>query len=363
MIAGIDASRAFLSTGSGVARYSRCLIEALVAHSEHVFCLYTNGVAQPSSLQFPNVHWRNIPFPRLWTHIRLSAEMILHRPQVLFVPAHVLPLVRPRATVVTIHDLGYLYYPKCHPPTQRLYLHLSTIWNARLSTVILADSHATAEDLQAKLEVPASKIIVAYPGVSTQFKPQPLERVEAVRRYYQLPPRYLLYVGTIQPRKNIARLVAAHAQVQEAPPLVIAGAQGWLAHQLSELLARDPSRVRVLGDVPDSVLPPLMAGADALLLPSLYEGFGLPALEAMACGTPPVVSCSSSLPEVVGDAGLLVDPLSVDDIARAIRTISSNGALARELSKAGIARARSYSWAACATTALAAMERAYHESA
>jgi len=363
MIAGIDASRAFLSTGSGVARYSRCLIEALVAHSEHVFRLYTNGVAQPSSLQFPNVHWRNIPFPRLWTHIRLSAEMILHRPQVLFVPAHVLPLVRPRATVVTIHDLGYLYYPKCHPPTQRLYLHLSTIWNARLSTVILADSHATAEDLQAKLEVPASKIIVAYPGVSTQFKPQPLERVEAVRRYYQLPPRYLLYVGTIQPRKNIARLVAAHAQVQEAPPLVIAGAQGWLAHQLSELLARDPSRVRVLGDVPDSVLPPLMAGADALLLPSLYEGFGLPALEAIACGTPPVVSCTSSLPEVVGHAGLLVDPLSVDDIARAIRTISSNGALARELSKSGIARARSYSWAACATTALAAMERAYHESA
>jgi len=356
---GVDASRAVMARRAGVGRYSREVVAALVSGSDHEFRLYANGAGQPAWARRENVAWCNLRLPRLWTHVRLSSEMARHPPDALFVPAHVVPVVHPAATVVTIHDLGYLSYPECHPPRQRLYLRLSTIWNARAAAMILADSQWTRNDLIERLRVPSEKIAVAYPGVSAEFEPQPAQRIEAVSGRYHLPERYLLYVGTVQPRKNLARLVDAHALVREAPPLVLAGAPGWLSGQLISKIKAAGARVHLLGYVDDSDLPALISGADALVLPSLYEGFGIPVLEAMACGTPVMASCTSSLPEVVGDAGILVDPLSVEAIASGIKQMCADPALARELAQKGRQRARRFTWAACARVALQAIGRAY----
>ncbi|MGQ9554372.1 MAG: glycosyltransferase family 4 protein [Anaerolineae bacterium] len=274
-------------------------------------------------------------------------------------PAHVLPPVHPPTAVVTIHDLGYLHYPTAHPPVQRLYLHWSTLWNVRTARVILADSQATIYDLSRYLRVPAARTVLAYPGVNEAFYPQPDSRVDEVRRHYRLPSSYLLYVGTIQPRKNVSRLLAAHALVSEAPPLVLVGAPGWLSKGILREIEATGERVRMLGYVPDDDLPALLTGAQALALPSLYEGFGIPALEAMACGTPVVASRTSSLPEVVGDCGILVDPLSIDDIARGLELVCHNREFARHLGDCGRIRARQFTWAACAQAALTAIEKAY----
>jgi len=359
MLIGLDASRAVTGRAAGVGHYSRNLLAVLVRRGDHRYRLYANGAARPDWADWPAAEWRDIPLARLWTHVRLSAELAQRRPDALFVPGHVLPPIRPRASVVTIHDLGHLYYPRTHPTRQRLYLHLATIWNAHAASVVLADSQATALDIERFLRLPASKVVVAYPGVTADFAPQSQSRLEEARRAYRLPPDYLLCVGTIQPRKNIARLLLAHEQVPQAPPLVFAGAPGWLSTELLPRIEARGGRTRLLGYVPDEDLPALMAGARALLFPSLHEGFGIPALEAMACGTPVIASRASSLPEVVGDAGLLVDPLSPSDIAAAIVTICSDRGYAAALGEAGRRRAGEFTWERCAKVALAAIETAH----
>ena len=162
---------------------------------------------------------RIMPFPRLWTHLRLSAEMIRHRPDLLFVPAHVLPVIHPRRSVVTVHDLGYLYFPEAHPPRQRWYLDRSTRWHARTAAHLLADSAATKRDLIEKYHANPDKITVAYPGLDPSVKrvddPNEIARVKAK---YHIDGDYLLYLGTIQPRKNLQRLIAAFFQLPTCQP-------------------------------------------------------------------------------------------------------------------------------------------------
>lgn len=362
MMIGVDASRAAMQGGVGVGRYSRELIAALIAASDHRYTLYANGVERPAWADAPGVTWRSLPWPLLWTHLRLSWELACHAPDALLIPAHVVPAVHPRATVVTIHDLGYLFFPQCHPPLQRLHLRLSTAWSARAAARILADSACTREDLVRHLGVPQSKIDVAYPGVSQRFGPQPAAAIEALRRRYHLPARYLLYLGTLQPRKNLVRLIQAHALVPEAPVLVLAGAAGWRSAATRAAIQAAGDRVRWLGYVPDSDLPALLSGAQALALVSLYEGFGIPVLEAMACGIPVIASSTSSLPEIVGDASILVDPLLVDSIADGIRRLCEDMDMARHLAERGLLQAARFTWEGCARVALDGIERAHADA-
>jgi glycosyltransferase involved in cell wall biosynthesis len=359
MLIGIDASRGVMPRSAGVGRYSRELIAAMAAAAGHRLRLYANGAARPAWALGDNIEWRDLPWPRLWTHSRLAWEVFHHPPEALFVPAHVLPVAHPDASVVTVHDLGYLRFPECHPPRQRFYLRLSTRWNTHSSAAILADSHATKADLTRLLGVQPHKVSVAYPGVSSEFAPIASGAVQAVRLQYGLPDRYLLYVGTLQPRKNIARLLAAHAQVTQAPLLAMAGAPGWLSDDLVRRVDASGPRVKRLGFVPDEHLPALMTGAVALLLPSLYEGFGMPVLEAMACGTPVLASRTSSLPEIVGEAGVMVDPLSIESIVDGLRRLCNDADLARSLRQAGLERARIFTWSACAGVALQVIEAAH----
>lgn len=365
MLIGIDASRAVLSQRTGTENYSFHLIRNLIPlDGENSYRLYFNRSPEPHLFPFsPSLEEVVIPFPRLWTHSRLSWEMMRRPPHLLFVPAHVLPLIHPARSVVTVHDLGYLYYPEAHTSLARVYLDLSTRYNVRFSSHIIAVSKVTKEDLMARYRVPPARITVIYPGCSDIFRPldEP-ERLAALKGRYGIADEYLLYVGTIQPRKNLSRLVEAFgilcSREGKRYQLVMAGKRGWLYRQIygkvEELRLQD--RIIFTGYMPDADLPLLFNGASLLVLPSLYEGFGMPLLEAMACGTPVVASRVSALPEVAGEAALLVDPHDVETLAGAMERVLGDEELRSDLRRRGLERAKEFSWDRCARETLAVLK-------
>jgi glycosyltransferase involved in cell wall biosynthesis len=380
MLIGLDASRAASAQRTGTEGYSLHLIRALLEIDQrNEYVLYFHRPPRPGL--FPaSPRWRArvIPFPRLWTHVRLSLEMLTAPPDVLFVPAHVLPLVRPRRSVVTVHDLGYRHEPQAHRLLDRLYLELSTRYNARAASHVIADSTATKRDLVQLYGTDPDRITVIPLGLDELFQPvTDPARLADVRARYGIPGDYLLYVGTLQPRKNLVRLIEAWARViadcrlQIADlgrwTLVLAGKKGWLYEEIFATVRRLGLEGRVLfpGYVPEEDLPALLSGATAFVWPSLYEGFGLPVLEAMACGTPVIAANVSSLPEVVGDAGLLVDPLDSEALAAAMQRLLADAdpstplraSLRAELRQRGLARAKLFSWPRCARETLAVLER------
>ncbi len=356
---GIDASRVARQQRTGTEQYSAYLLEALLRlPTPHRLILYFNRLPDPRPAWLAGATVRVIPFPRLWTHLRLSWEMLRRPPDLLFVPAHVLPLVRPCRSVVTIHDLGYLFFPQTHTPRRRLELHWSTAWNVRVATRVIAVSQATKEDLVRRYRVPPEKVRVVHHGVAPRFRPT--EDRSAPARY-GLPERYLLYLGTLQPRKNLERLLRAYARLPAAaPPLVLAGGKGWYFERIAATIAELNlgSRLHLPGYIADADLPALLSAAVALVYPSLYEGFGLPALEALACGTPVIAANASSLPEVIGPAGLLVDPLDETALAEAMRRIVEDEGLRRDLRQRGLEQARLFSWERCAHETTAVLEEA-----
>jgi glycosyltransferase involved in cell wall biosynthesis len=359
MLIGIDASRAVAACPTGTEVYSRRLIQALLTlESPHRFRLYLRSTSPANT--FPGAELRVIPFPRLWTHLRLSWEMAHRPPDVLFVPAHVLPLIHPRVSLATVHDLGYLYFPEAHPWRQRLYLDLSTRWNARIAAHLLADSEATKADIVTHYGTPPEKITVAYPGRDETLAPvRDPASIEAVKARYGIVGDYFLYLGTLQPRKNLARLIAAFAALPPETVLVLAGKRGWLYEDLFAQVGRLSLEGHVLfpGYVPDEDKAALLSGAVAFVFPSLYEGFGLPVLEAQACGCPVITSTTSSPPEVAGDAALLVNPSDTEAITAAMQRIASDSGLRKTLIERGFVNVRRFSWAACARSVLSIIEQ------
>ena len=367
MLIGIDASRAVAVQRTGTENYSLYLIRAMLAlEKEHEYRLYCNIPPLPGLLgELRGVEVVAMPFPRLWTHLRLSWEMARCPPKVLFVPAHVLPLIHPQRSVVTVHDLGYRYYPETHGAWSRWYLEWSTRYHARVARHIIADSKATMCDLMRHYRVPAERITVVYPGRGAEVSPvADPERLRDVRTRDGIPGDYLLYVGTIQPRKNLTRLVEAYALLLEGTrgrevSLVIAGKRGWLCEEIFERVTALGLKSCVImpGYVAPEDLAALLSGARAFVLPSLYEGFGFPVLEAMTCGVPVICSNVSSLPEVAGGASLLVDPLSVESIRQAMDRVLTDEALRARLVTRGFAQANRFSWERCARETLKALEK------
>lgn len=271
---------------------------------------------------------------------------------------HLLPPLRGVPTVLTVHDLIFRRYPQHHKPLNRWYLNATLPLFCRRADHIIAVSEQTKRDVLAAYAVPASKITVVYEAADARFAPQPAGRVAEARRRYRLPDRYLLFVGTIEPRKNLGQALTVFERLYAerlTDALVIVGKRGWLYDAFFSRLAQSPARQAVLfpGFVPDADLPAVYAGAQALVFPSEFEGFGLPVLEAMACATPVVCSNSSSLPEVAGDAALLVDPADADALAAALRRILTEPDLAAELTRRGLIQAGRFSWQRAAAETLA----------
>lgn len=354
----IDASRCTVQRVTGTENYAIQLIRALIRlNTQHDITLYFRDT--PSSDLFPvseHVTYGVIPFRRAWTHVRFAAELWRDQPDVTFVPAHTLPIFFPGTAVVTVHDLGFKYFPQAHPVRQRLYLDWTTRYSAYRVNIILADSQATADDLHRFYGVESDKIRVVYPGIN----PLAVGDIQTVRQKYNLPERYFLFVGTLQPRKNIARLVEAYQLWQRQNPgdnagLVLAGGKGWL---YDPAWVEGVEGIHLMGYVDDADKGALYAGALALVFPSLYEGFGFPVLEAMQCGTPVIASNTSSLPELVGEPGLLVNPLDVEAIAEAMSQLSNETSLRSKLVGQGFAQATRFTWIEAARKTLAALESA-----
>jgi glycosyltransferase involved in cell wall biosynthesis len=347
-VIGIDASRLSVGQRTGTETYTYQLLSALARLDvDDPIRLYLNA-DQPPDLDPPFGESVLMPFPRLWTHGRLSWEMLRRPPGVLFVPAHVVPAIHPR-TVVTIHDLGYLHEGAAHPSAQRRMLDWTTRWSCRAAAHIISISEATKRDLQSAYHVPGDRITVIAHGVDASFHPRSSAEITAVKQRYQLPSDYLLAVGTIHPRKNYGVLAEALRAVEQAAlphRLVIAGKRGWLADQVDQAVDASGMRHRVqfIDYVPQADLPALYSGAALFCFPSRYEGFGLPALEAMACGVPAIVSDRGSLPEVAGDAATIVDPTDANALGAAMVKLLRDGAARARLVERGRKRAAAFTW-------------------
>lgn len=367
MLIGVDASRAVIARRTGTENYSLQLVRGLIAAGpEHRFRLYLREPAPEglfTTAQGVNVEHVLLGPRRLWTHIGLSREMLRRPPDVLFVPSHVVPLWHPPATVVTVHDLGYRFFPQQHTLRSRLYLDASTRFSCRAARRIIADSQATARDLEREYGIPAAQVTVVYPGLDTTLARAGLEAQQAVRRRYHLDRPFVLYVGTIQPRKNLARLVEAFGRLPgdlDGIDLVLAGKTGWLADEIYQTVHRLglEQRVRFPGYVPQEDLAALHSAAECFVMPSLYEGFGLPVLEAMACGTPVICSNAGSLPEVAGDAALQFAATDVEGLASALVRLLRDPALRQDLSARGHQRMALFSWKRSAREVLAVLAEA-----
>jgi glycosyltransferase involved in cell wall biosynthesis len=231
--------------------------------------------------------------------------------------AFVAPMIMPRPFVVTVYDLSFIRYPERLPRLRRLYLRLFTGMSSRRARRVLAISQSTADDLVALLKIPREKIDLAIPGVDPRFQPLPAAEVAAWRARKGLPDRFLLFVGTLEPRKNLPMLLRAYAALpagdREACHLVLAGGRGWMVDEIDRVIDEYglKATVHLPGYVSDDELPWWYNAADALVYPSVFEGWGIPVSEAMACGKPAIVSDVSSLPEAVGDTGLRLPPHDV----------------------------------------------------
>jgi glycosyltransferase involved in cell wall biosynthesis len=363
MIVGIDGSRALRARRTGTERYSLEIIRHLLALPEaagHRFRLY---VPEAPTITAEQPFWRDpkvevcvLSGRRLWTHTALAWEVARRRPDVLFVPSHVIPFLPPGLlppSVVTLHDVGYRHFPAAHTRAQRLYLELSTRWSSFAATRVIAPSQATAGDLGHFYGTPKAKLRVIYEAAGAFPQTEFLAETQSVK--------YALYVGTIQPRKNLARLIDAYARLVEREKiewdLVIAGGLGWLGEQFRAQVAGLGlgERIHFPGYVDDAALPALLQKALFFAFPSLYEGFGLPVLEAQQMGVAVMTSNNSSLPEVAGDAALLVDPNDTEAIADAMLRLSRDETLRQELIAAGYENVKRFSWEKAARETLAVL--------
>lgn len=368
MLIGIDASRATVHQRTGTEGYSLHIIRGLIElGSDHCFRLYFRDT--PPDDLFPkqaNVELRVLEHRRLWTHIALRSTVRNERPDVLFVPAHVIPWpdAGPIPSVVTAHDLGYLHYPEKHPLIERMYLDWSTRHSTRIARRVIAVSNATKHDLIHLNGVPAEKIRVVHSGIDKQLRPvdNPQE-IMALKERLGIRGPYLLHVGRVQSRKNLPRLVEAFAEIRDILPdltLVLAGHEVWghkgVMNRVTRLKLTD--RVILPGYVADGNLAALYSGASVYAFPSLYEGFGFPALEAMACGTPVVCANTSSLPELVGDAALTVPPTDAHALAEAIQRVLTDDTLRQTLIARGLERVKGFTWEAASRATLQVLQEA-----
>lgn len=350
---GLEAERANLPNPTGVEHYAAELIRNLakIDHSNE-YVLYFRTTPQLWFNNLPaNFKLKVIPFPKFWTQIRLSWEMFWYPVDVLMILASALPIYHPKKSVFTAHDIAYEFFPEAFTPFMLKYLIWSTRHAVKAAAKIVSVSQSTKDDIVRVYKTEPAKVEVIHLGLDKQYVPKSYEQSQPILDKHGLTyKKYLLFVGTLQPRKNLPKLIDAFIKLKKEhrieEKLVIAGGKGWLYQPILEKIkgAGMDNEIKFLDYVDGEDLPALYSGAVLLTLPALYEGFGLPPLEAMACGTPVVVSNVSSMPEVVGDAGRLVDPNSVDSIAEGLLEVISSKEVQEQMSAKGILQAGKFTW-------------------
>lgn len=261
--------------------------------------------------------------------------------------AFVTPIWQPCDTTLTVYDLSFLHFPERFPPFQRYYLQSQTRRSCRNAARVMTISESGRQDVHQHFGVPLDRIDVVYPGVDERFHPYSQEEIDDFRQRQQLPQQFLLHVGTLQPRKNIPILVDALARLGRPDlPLVLVGGKGWQYGEIFERIAAlgMNKQVRLTGYVPDEELPLWYNAASTLIFPSVYEGFGLPVVQAMACGTPVVAANTSSIPESAGDAAALFAPRDVDELVKHLLTVLDNEEQTAKMRERGLAHASRFTW-------------------
>ncbi len=360
---GIDVTSA-ITQGGGIGRYTRELVRALIAldtGNEYRFF----SAKQPPILPVPDpipaaphVQYRPAPVDerwlyRLWYRLRLPlpVQWVTGQLDLFHSPDFVLPPVSGGIpTLLTVHDLSFVHSPETFPAQLVSYLNRVVPWSVGRATHILADSLATKQDLIDVWQVPTEKVSVLYCGVNAMFRPiTNVDQLTAVRRKYNLSKKnYILCVGTVQPRKNYQMLIRAFTPLANKVPhhLVISGGKGWLYDEMMAEVARQDlmDRVHFIGFVDDADLPALYSAATLFAMPSLYEGFGLPLLEAMACGVPVLSSNVSSLPEVVGETAVQLSPYDQQPWSQTLLDLLANPHARQQMITEGFRQIRQFTW-------------------
>jgi len=369
---GIDASRANKPIKTGVEWYSYHLINALKKiDSDNRYFLYTDKplinelAAGPANFQQVLLKW---PPKRMWTLIRLSWAMKFgkYQPDVLFVPAHTLPLLNPKKTVVTVHDIGFKRFPEIYKWTARLYHTWSSRFIKKHATQIITISEFSKKEIMDVYKIPAEKIKVVYLGYNDhdyKFIADKLAVKDQIQNKFKIDAPYFLFIGRIEAKKNISRLIEAFSEFKrkhsnDQHKLVLIGQPGFEHEKIKENIIKFKLEQAVieLGWLKSDDCALLMNGADLFVFPSLYEGFGLPVLEAMACGCPVICSNTTSLPEVAGEAAIKFNPENVKVMVKAIEAVVFNLEIKQSLVEQGFEQIKKFSWLKCAQQTLKVLE-------
>ena len=358
--------RALVPAPTGIGVYTRSLLLELAARGEFGFLgLAHKPVHHADELRAAGIEieYQAAPLGVIWQQLVLPGRLRRGDVDLMWSPITTLPLRSAVPGVVTVHDLTTLLLPETHRAKARLSVLPFLRPSLEQARVVIAISQATAADLRRQFPQCADKIRVIYHGIDPEFAPAAAEQIAATRASLDAPEGYLLCAGTLEPRKGIDTLLDAWellAHENAVPvPLVLAGPYGWgSSHLMRRLDELRPRGVRYLGRVERGELVKLFQAARVFVYPSSYEGFGCPAAEALACGVPVVATSASSLPEVVGDAGLLVEPADAAALATALRNLLSNPALERALRERATAQAGRFTWAAAAEQTAAVFHEA-----
>jgi glycosyltransferase involved in cell wall biosynthesis len=343
---------------AGIGRYAESLVKALVARQPSRYALFYNrtGRTQPlpglgstptSTVPAGYKPWRLAVW--LGQLARVGFNALVPGAELFHATEHLLPPLEGIPTVLTVHDMIFRLFPEHQKRLNYWYLNATMPLFCKRADAIITVSESSKRDIVAQYGLRSSKINVVYEAAAPEFLPASPEETTAIRLRYGLPEQYLLHVGTIEPRKNLTRLIQALQKLREGGlqiPLVVVGSRGWLYDDFFKQLESMQVADSVLfpGYVPAPDLPTLYSAATVAIVPSVYEGFGLPLLEAMACGTPVVSSSSSSLPEVGGDAALYFDPYDAESMAEVIRSVWTSADLREHLRSLGQARSAQFSW-------------------
>lgn len=356
----------FYGNRSGVGRYALTLTRELIASRPDdefvIFSFLRIGKAPnrdftlPSNARYRYIRWFPGRLFSLCMRLGISLPMelfgIIGYDAIIFPNFICWPSLLRQKRICVIHDLAFVHYPEYIQAKNLKMLQRQTIKSIHRASHVIAVSECTKKDIEATYLVPPEKISIVPNGVDLAvFSPQKKDEIERVRKKYELPSNYILFVGTVEPRKNIAGMIEAYAKsyARHKNALVLAGGKGWNDTAIQNALSSQKDLpIYLPGFVDDEDLPGLYSGASLFIFPSIYEGFGIPVLEAMACGCPVVCGNNSSFPELVGDAAITVDVTDSQAIANAIREVLENKTVKKSMRSKGIKRAANYSWISAA---------------